>query len=670
MSDKIEIEVIAKGLDAVKKDTKELRKELEKTGKEGAESANLLSSAWVKGAALITTAIFGIKKALDFSKEGARIHQSMEATAKSFGVSIDKLVAKLREASGATVDNASLIVTANRAMTLGVTEDLDKMGQLMEVARARAKLMGVDTTSAFNDIVTGVARQSPLILDNLGIITKGWADEAKAAGVAADAQFFLNKVLEEGADIVRRSNPEILTMAEKFDALEASAKNAGDSIKRAMGAETLKIIEDLGVEGENAFDKIADSIVPIRKGLRTVLALLLILKASFVTVAETFTSIVLGISRPIFSLLKIFELLKDGIRGNVEAIKLEFKIMTKVMKDDFKDSAKNVADSWKQVSKIVKSVFGEIDALIVESNKDNRKSGEKAVVDTELTEKEKLSILKQALAAGKTLMNDFFSFGRDLRQADLEDLISNLELQKEARVEANTALFEERLAAIDNENTIIDEIDQAQKEKKLSILEEQKQAAIAAGNEQKKNDIQNEIDVLKFVDTSADRKAAIFEEQKAEEERIQAEFDAKIKAEKRKAAEADKQAAIIQSLINTALAITSVLAQQPGTASMKAIASGIIGGLGLVQTGIIAAKPIPKFAQGTDFSPAGDAMINERAPERVTLPQGSTVEPISEISEISNDNRNVYITVPANNPIEFVNALVQEYGLDIFSKEG
>ena len=47
--------------------------------------------------------------------------------------------------------------------------------------------------------MTGIGRASPLILDNLGIITKGWAEEASAVGKAYDAQFILNKVLEQGS---------------------------------------------------------------------------------------------------------------------------------------------------------------------------------------------------------------------------------------------------------------------------------------------------------------------------------------------------------------------------------------------------------------------------------------------------------------------------------------
>ena len=47
---------------------------------------------------------------------------------------------------------------------------------LMEVAGARAKAMGISTPQAYNDIKQRVfGRVSPLILDNLGILTGGEA---------------------------------------------------------------------------------------------------------------------------------------------------------------------------------------------------------------------------------------------------------------------------------------------------------------------------------------------------------------------------------------------------------------------------------------------------------------------------------------------------------------
>ena len=46
------------------------------------------------------------------------------------------------------------------------------MTALINVARSRGAAMGLTLTQAFNDIVTGLGRESALILDNLGITIK------------------------------------------------------------------------------------------------------------------------------------------------------------------------------------------------------------------------------------------------------------------------------------------------------------------------------------------------------------------------------------------------------------------------------------------------------------------------------------------------------------------
>lgn len=47
------------------------------------------------------------------------------------------------------------------------------MAQLLQVAVVRGQAMGLSAEQAFNDIVTGIGRMSPMILDNLGIVTGG-----------------------------------------------------------------------------------------------------------------------------------------------------------------------------------------------------------------------------------------------------------------------------------------------------------------------------------------------------------------------------------------------------------------------------------------------------------------------------------------------------------------
>jgi hypothetical protein len=689
MADKIEIEVIAKGLDAAKKDIEGLQKSMEKTAKDGSKSANILQSAWVKAAAGITVAVVGLKKAFDFGKEGAKIQQSMEATAQQFGVNVDKMVKKLREASAGTVSNANLIESANRAMALNVTKDMDKMSELLEVARARAKAMGIDTTQAFSDIVTGIGRQSPLILDNLGIITKGWAEEAKAAGKAFDAQFILNKVLKDGADIVKRSNPGVLTMAERLAKVEASAQNAGDALKRAFSAELVRIIEELGTQGENALDGISNNIENLRKGFRalfgSVYAVIALLRTiaepiaasinSAIAIVQGFTNIlkstgdaIIGIGEAADLVSKgkfpeAWNLMKTNVKLTMDEIKNETKLTADLVSQEFARSGKTIKESWKTVADEYRSLTGEIGDLSVEvadksiaenirkleilreqeqaameEEVEQKKIAKEAERQAEIEHQNGLNAIRQtAIQQSQAVLNSFFEFGRQKRATELSDFTAHQNEILQAEKEALDARTENKIKDLE-------------KNKQLAINEARSRNAdttkIEEQYEQAKQDI---------VKTSTETKA---EYERAAEERI--------RNEKRRTAKADKTAAIIQSIINTSLGITKALSSVPPPASY--ILAGITGTAGAVQTALIGAQPIPKFAQGTDFSLGGSALVGERGPEIVDLPQGSRVRTNDELTKQINDNRNISITVQTQDPITFVNELKQTYGLDVFQE--
>lgn len=106
------------------------------------------------------------------------------------GSGADKMLERLRAASRGTISDTELILSANRAMMLGVTNNAEEMARLLEVAAIRGQAMGLSTQQAFSDLMTGIGRASPLILDNLGIVTGGQAvydNYARSIGKATSA---------------------------------------------------------------------------------------------------------------------------------------------------------------------------------------------------------------------------------------------------------------------------------------------------------------------------------------------------------------------------------------------------------------------------------------------------------------------------------------------------
>jgi hypothetical protein len=184
----------------------------------------------------IVAVIGSVKKAWDFSKEAAKFNQQVQALEKQFGVSADKILGKLRAVSQGTISDQGLIEATNRAFALNLTQDVDELAKLMEFARLRARALGLDTTQAFTDLTTGLARQSPQILDNLGIMTTSFTKVAEETGRTVDTQFLLEQVLKQANEELGRQGDLVLTDAEKFAVLESKVQN----IKVALGQALLE----------------------------------------------------------------------------------------------------------------------------------------------------------------------------------------------------------------------------------------------------------------------------------------------------------------------------------------------------------------------------------------------------------------------------------------------
>ena len=203
----------------------------------------LAGAAGIAGIAALGAAAGGA--AVDMAKSAAeaeRLGTAFDNLASNAGQASEEMLAAMREASQGTISNTELIASANRAMMLGVADSAEEMAQLLEIAGARGKAMGLSTAQAFSDLVTGLGRQSAMILDNLGItVDAEAANEAyaqqisKTAATLTDAekkQALLNAVIKDSTDILNASEGASGDAASNFERMDASIQNA----KVALGA--------------------------------------------------------------------------------------------------------------------------------------------------------------------------------------------------------------------------------------------------------------------------------------------------------------------------------------------------------------------------------------------------------------------------------------------------
>lgn len=175
-------------------------------------------------------------------KDGARsisLRESLSEDIRAVGGDFDTYLAKLDEAAGGTISNYNLMLSASKSMSLGLSSNIDQIAGLLEIAKAQAMRMGTDTTDAFNDIVTGLARGSPLILDNLGIMIDlegAYQRYADSIGIAASElteaqkrEALLQDTLATGQTVLRDSRSHIGELADSYRILESRINNARDA---------------------------------------------------------------------------------------------------------------------------------------------------------------------------------------------------------------------------------------------------------------------------------------------------------------------------------------------------------------------------------------------------------------------------------------------------------
>lgn len=229
---------------------KNMSTDMNKTSSEIKKNWANVVTGFNQGLELIKKGFFKIKEvisnALDVTVNYSKYKEGMEVLEKTTGESADKIISKLSKLSKGAISNMDLMLASNKAIALGVATNSDTIAQLLEVSRVKAIRMGIDTTQAFNDIVTGIGRGSPLILDNLGIITKGWDQEAKAKGASYDKQFILNKVLQQGSTEIKNLGSENSTTMEKVKSLSASFENLKLSIGPIVEKYVVPLVEWLG----------------------------------------------------------------------------------------------------------------------------------------------------------------------------------------------------------------------------------------------------------------------------------------------------------------------------------------------------------------------------------------------------------------------------------------
>ena len=231
------------------------KKTADKETKSIAKSASNLAKSWMTsfaamgaGVVSVTGAIKLLQEAIENAKLAAKFNAISDAfgnAAANMGQDADRIVASIQRASGGTVSALESLTAASRAQVLGLP--IAELDQLMGIARASARAMGEDVGSMFDSLTLGVARQSRMLLDNLGIIVDiqlAYQKHADVLGINVNqltevrrkTAFYL-ETLEKGQVIIQNVGGDMdeLTDLERWSKLTAAVED----FKVALGQNLL-----------------------------------------------------------------------------------------------------------------------------------------------------------------------------------------------------------------------------------------------------------------------------------------------------------------------------------------------------------------------------------------------------------------------------------------------
>ena len=147
---------------------------------------------------------------------------------------------ELREATNGTVTDMELMRQANNALLLGVARSTDELAEMFDIAQRLGRALGKDATSSLESFVTGLGRQSRLMLDNVGLMIKtnqAYEAFAKAndTSVAAMSEMdkktaFINAGLEQGRQKVAAFGEEIESSSDKIRTANTQVQTFSDNL--------------------------------------------------------------------------------------------------------------------------------------------------------------------------------------------------------------------------------------------------------------------------------------------------------------------------------------------------------------------------------------------------------------------------------------------------------
>jgi len=576
----------------------------------GKMSTGITSS--LKGIGAAIGVAFGTQQIIAFGKEAVQLAAKAEGIGKAFSkLNSPQLLDQLRKATRGTVDDLKLMQGAVQANNFKLP--LEQLAKLFKFATDRAIETGESVEYLTQSIILGISRKSIPIMDNLGISSVELQEEMKKTGDFASAAFNIvdRSMLATGdvADTTATKIARLTTDFENFkveagkeiigqlsdfnDQLSETGKSLGDTDFDASAAGMFLLgnaIEALlspfttlawiVQKNADAFNWIKDTITGtdevIPKATKNVNGLATAYAALSKNAEELFKSILKEASiRPeqienLAYLNAEIQKLKDKQLDANTPVSAYAALNAKIAKLEEQRTVLlgGMTEAMKAAQKAQEDLNASFEKAAVVDRDDEF---EMTPVNTEvidgMSELERLWI---NLFKGSNLserMRAELEEGIDLSLNELDRFSEEWALMQEQQAEDNRAYFNGIISAWQDVTSIAQQLTQAQYDNQQAQLEAQLQSG------------------------------AISQEQ----------YDQRRRNLARKQAKQQKEFAIGQAIINTALGVTNAIATAPNII-IGLILAAVAAGVGAAEIAVISSQPVPSFAKGViDLNGKGTA---------------------------------------------------------------
>ena len=549
-------------------------------------------------AAIGAAAVVAGGKAVKMAGEFDQLSSAFNSLNKSSGFGAGSLD-KYRKALNGTVSSAEMMKMANNAMLLGIADSNDQMAKMFDVAQRLGAAVGEDAAFGVNSLVTGMGRQSILMLDNLGIMVdtevahKRFAEankiNVKDLTEVQKKQAFNNETMRQAEILIGDTGEEVETTSMKMAKMKAQMIDGSVAIGQKLAPafdRALDVISEFGGKAGGivmkAFEldfastgtNIMTNMGALGKSLVDSWAVLFDSDA-MINVLSGIKTGFLWVMQQVFSIVKnvgsfLFEPVLVG--GKIIAIKTVNFFIEKF--NDLKAELNSLVDKLPQKIK--------------------DKLGFKGFKPT-------IPFSLEGLDTAKTKMAEFLAtLGDDQTNSnqDVAEKLAAIWTEYGNSVVATNEKIEEShksttgVATGEGDIVIAKQVEYSEQ---LSSSLSSISGMTTAINERASAEMAQLKSSAKFKNAS-----------QKEQEAMESALLKKQAAEKTRIAKTEKTSKLASATMNTYEAVTKAWAQ---TGIFGTISAGIALAAGLAQVNAIASTPIPSFAQGGDFVTNGSQMI-------------------------------------------------------------